>query len=248
MSNKILLHIKLLLATLMFLIASSLLFSCGDGPDTRALEARIDSLNREVSYLRDSLRYTHSTTTIPQHTEPAQPAPVETQPDVLSPKPITHQEQKTTKQEEKPAPEPTPSTFHQDKGSIEYYIGNPKRKSLEITPWKDGRRELRFYGLDGALTYVQKDVNMSYHITSEVVSRHPNGAIASIEISENPGASLYFYTTTIRFNTVNVPEWKTTETYPPTLENSMNNSWYWSVKEQEWKKQETSIETLEPGR
>jgi hypothetical protein len=87
---------------------------------------------------------------------------------------------------------------------------------------------------------------MSFQVISEVKSRHPNGAIASIEISENPGASMYFYTTTITFNTTNVPEWKTTETYPPTLENSMNNSWYWMAKDHQWKKQETSIETLTP--
>jgi hypothetical protein len=232
----------------MFLVASSLLFSCGDGPDTRALEARIDSLNKEVSYLRDSLRSTNSTPrAAPQPPEPT-PTPEEVKSEVLTPDPVTYQDKKIRVKEEKPTPEPKTETLYQDQGSVEYYKSNPKTKSLEITPWKDGRRELRFYGLDGTLQYAQKDVNLSYHVISEVVNRHPNGAIASIKISENPGASLYFYTTTITFNTMNVPEWKTTETYPPTLENSMNNSWYWVPKEQQWKKQEIAIETLKPGR
>jgi hypothetical protein len=237
-------HIKLLLATLVVLIVSSLLLSCGDGPDTRALEARIDSLHKEVNYLRDSLRTTSASSSNARVHEQVEPTPAKPE---ESP---TLEEKKTEVMvpEKKivPEQEPIKEMAARNQGQVEYYSGNTKAKSLEITPWKDGRRELRFYSPDGNLQYTQKDVNMSYHIISEVKSRHPNGAIARIEISENPGASLYFYTTTITFNTMNVPEWKTTETYPPTLENSMNNSWYWVAKDHQWKKQETAIETLTP--
>lgn len=119
--------------------------------------------------------------------------------------------------------------------AFNYYVN--KRISVKTTPWLNGERWVLLYNLQGEETYRHKDVHKSYSVIAHL-NFHPNGAVAQMKISENPGASMYWYETTITFSTTNDPQQKTSERNPYE-ELTINKPWeYWDKKTKQWKKQE----------
>lgn len=130
-----------------------------------------------------------------------------------------------------------------------YYTGLPKRISVKVTPWNAGRRQLLFYNPFGEITYTCKDVRMSYSTITRLKKFHSNGAAAKIEIGDNPGAIMYWHETTITFDINNNPQWKTISRKPvESLEDAMNNNYYWNEKTRQWIKQEIIEEQAVPLR
>ncbi|MBP6731043.1 MAG: hypothetical protein KA149_03235 [Chitinophagales bacterium] len=119
--------------------------------------------------------------------------------------------------------------------AFNYYVN--KRISVKTTPWLNGERWVLLYNLQGEETYRHKDVHKSYSVIAHLTF-HSNGAVAQMKISENPGASMYWYETTITFSTTNDPELKTSER-KPYEELTTNKPWeYWDRKTKQWKNQE----------
>ncbi|MCW5908236.1 MAG: hypothetical protein KIS94_10275 [Chitinophagales bacterium] len=117
-----------------------------------------------------------------------------------------------------------------------YYVN--KKVSAKITPWADGERWVLLYDLYGEETYRHKDIRKSYSVIARL-SFHPNGAVSKMLISENPGASQYWYETTITFSTTNDPEQKASERKPYEDLRVEPKPWeYWDKKTKQWRKQE----------
>ncbi len=128
-----------------------------------------------------------------------------------------------------------------------YYKSNPKHVSVAVSPWKDGKRSVQFYDPQGNITYTCQDVKMSFSLITQLKIFHENGAIAEIEIHNNPGASMYWYETYITFGINNEPEWKTDIQKPErSLEQYMHNKSFWNKSTKTWVKQEIAKETLTP--
>jgi hypothetical protein len=137
-------------------------------------------------------------------------------------------------------PPPNPRDIKgENETAIYYYKGTSKRVSVEITPWVNGRRKIKFYDPFGKITYACDDVRLSFSSVTELKKFHDNGAASQIEIHDNPGASMYWYTMTISFGINNEPQWKTVNKHPQeSLEGSMNNKYWWNDKTGQWVKQE----------
>lgn len=138
----------------------------------------------------------------------------------------------------------SPTTTSSQSDSLVYYYINGKISVIR-TPLKDGRAWWLFYDLQGEETCRLQEVHLSYTESVEL-KFHPNGAASHAYIHSNPGASMYFYESEITFDTNNVPGWKTTRQYPPSLEDAMKPPYYWDKKTKTWKQQETVIEQNTP--
>lgn len=116
-----------------------------------------------------------------------------------------------------------------------FYYQNSKHISLRITPWKNDRRQLLFYDKKGDITYTQEDVRLSYQEVTEVKEFHPNGAVAKIQVHNNPGASRHWSEILITFDQNNEPEWKTIMTYPlESISQTMNNTYRFDRIQKNW--------------
>lgn len=144
------------------------------------------------------------------------------------------------KPETVPEPVHKPVVIEEEKERIFYYKPETgvKKVSVKISPWKEGRRKMILYDPAGNVTFEREDVRMSYSDTATIERFHDNGAVAVLNIHLNPGASMYWYDTSITFSAANEPEWKTATKHPSTLEELMDNKYYWDKKEKVWKKQE----------
>ncbi|MBL0316844.1 MAG: hypothetical protein IPP69_14200 [Flavobacteriales bacterium] len=136
------------------------------------------------------------------------------------------------------APEPVkeelPLPVSSEKDELFHYQ-NSKLISLRITPWKSDRRQLIFYDKKGNITYTQDDVRLSYQEVSEVKEFHSNGAVAKIQIHNNPGASRHWSEILITFDQNNEPEWKTIMTYPlESISQTMNNTYRFDRIQKNW--------------
>jgi hypothetical protein len=120
-----------------------------------------------------------------------------------------------------------------------YYTVVPKKISVKISPWQNSRRKILFYNTNGNLSYSLEDIKMSFHIISTIKKFHDNGAAELVEIGNYPDASMYWYETTITFDTNNNPLLKTEVQKPETsLEQLMNGNYKWDIKNKLWLKQE----------
>jgi hypothetical protein len=136
------------------------------------------------------------------------------------------------KKENPPLPSQSASKVLQTDTAFSYYVN--KCISVKTTPWLNGERRVLLYNLQGEETYRHKDVHKSYSFIAHLTF-HSNGAVAQMKISENPGASMYWYETTITFSTTNDPELKTSER-KPYEELTTNKPWeYWDKKTKQWK-------------
>lgn len=125
-------------------------------------------------------------------------------------------------------------------GSTYYYYKTlPHKVSVIVTPWINQKRKVIFFNPFGDTTYVCNDVRMSYSITTRINKFYNNGAVNTITINNNPGASKYWTETYITFDINNNPQWKTVTQKPEiNLEEGLNNKYWWNAKAKEWVKQE----------
>lgn len=135
-------------------------------------------------------------------------------------------------------------TVHAKKAdTIYYFYTNTKKISVKIDPDpRYGKKKIRFYNPKGEVTFEQEDVRKSYSVSTDIKEFHPNGAVKRIVIHFNPDGSMHWYETNMTFDTDNTPLWKEEITYPLTLDNMMNNKWYWDKKQSQWIRQEASVE------
>lgn len=193
---------------------------------TIALEAQLDSLQRQVLKLSRALADTSKSITNNS-----------VQSDSLQ-QPFT---QKTSRTLPVTAVKAKPIKQKPLLDTVYHYYQYSKQIALCITPWIDGKRSLLFYSPQGVLTYQINDVLQSYSSITELTEWHSTGAVAKVLTRLNPGASMYWYTTAITFNNAHTPEWKTDTQHP---ENEVhlpsNKNHYW--KNGKWNKQETVLE------
>lgn len=125
----------------------------------------------------------------------------------------------------------------QPEDSILHHYSNGKI-SVIITPWEDGRREIQFYDLKGNRTYSMEEARLSYQVSVDLAF-HKNGAVKEAYVFTNPGASMYMYSETIQFSSVNEPEWRVSKKTPTlTLDDASGKKYYWDKKDKQWKEQE----------
>ncbi len=212
------------------LLFAMFLTACNDQQNSNErLIQKIDSLQRSVQALNDELNKKELPETISRPKLP--------EIDTLIKKKPNNQKN------------PLPTVSHPQKQKIAdpantmqqyFYKGTPRRLSVEITGWIDGKRTLTFYNPQGEVTYVIHDVRMSYSSVSNPEKFHDNGACALVQTHLNPGASMYWYESEISFDENNYPLWKIDIQKPErSLEQNMNNKSWWDAHEKKWIKQET---------
>lgn len=218
-----------------FAISLTLTQSCQIhiGPQYTASENQhlldsLEFLQQEIKRLNDSLQTTQITPPAPPKQKPEEPKPQPVVPEKKTPDP---QPQKVTPPTpHKPAPIENQPVYHK-------YVNGAT--SVMITEWKDSRRQVILYDLKGEETYRMEEVRLSY---SESVSLkfHSNGAVSEAHIHSNPGASRFWYETTIKFSTTNDPLSKISRQMPvESLDQYMKEKWvYWDKKTKQWKEQE----------
>ncbi|MDD2198853.1 MAG: hypothetical protein PHF99_07250 [Bacteroidales bacterium] len=117
-----------------------------------------------------------------------------------------------------------------------YYVNN--KVSVKITPWKNGKRDIKFYDLYGNNTYNQEEIKLSYSVFCDLVFGN-NGAVEKMNCTTNPGASRFWHESEISFNGTNSPVWKKTYTKPAeTINDAEGKTWFWDKNSNNWKKQE----------
>ena len=103
---------------------------------------------------------------------------------------------------------------------IVYYKGT-KIISTLTTPWKNEKRIIQFFDKLGNKTYEIEDIKHSY--TSITTLRyHEDSSVIDALTHLNPGASMYWYETTTRFEKNNEPTFQETTEYPEKL-SALNN-------------------------
>lgn len=128
----------------------------------------------------------------------------------------------------------TPKALPED--TVYHYYVN-KKVSVKVTPWANDERWILLYDLYGQETYRQKDVRKSYTEFSQLTFQ-ANGAVAQMITTQNPGASQYWYETTITFNTINEPEQRVSKR-EPYEDLRVNKPWeYWDKKTHQWRRRE----------
>lgn len=143
-----------------------------------------------------------------------------------------------TSKEIKERKEPSTPVVNKENSDTTFYYYVNKKVSVKVTPWVESERWVLLYDLYGHETYRHQDVRKSYTVFAHL-SFHSNGAVSKMEISNNPGASMYWSETTITFSTVNEPEQKTTERKPYPEGPTFEKPWeYWDKKTRQWRKQE----------
>lgn len=157
------------------------------------------------------------------------PAPVSKAADTTSRLPVKKPVEK------KPQPLPVAVKVVPEDTVYHYYVN--KKVSVKVTPWANDERWILLYNLYGQETYRQQDVRKSYTEFSEL-RFHDNGAVARMITTQNPGASQYWYETTVTFNTINEPEQRVSER-KPYEDLRVNKPWeYWDKKTRQWRRQE----------
>ncbi len=227
---------------IIFLLATS----CNQTEHTNErMQHQMDSLQQQLHTLRQEIKNERSNVMRMQDslTEKYDKKP-KVQKEIKN-KPLEKQIE-TPKQNELPKP---PSKPMEDNGSKYYYTGQPKRLSVEITPWNDGSRQVKFYNPSGQCVYTIDDKKMSYSSVTHITSFHPNGAANSVQTNMNPGASRYWYETTTTFDIDNTPLWQIRQQLPvESVSQTLNNKYFWNKQTQSWVKQEIIQEQSVPLR
>lgn len=221
------------------------LAGCVNNSDEKLVQ-KIDSLQKSLQTIEQKLANQNSQDTIEKHEQKKTDTAIthQTVPKTIVPVVEPKNIQDTLKSK-KQVQFTTPSTKLSDKNVkteesvFHYYQSTPKRVSVEITPWHDGKRELNFFDQFGNKTYSINDIRRSYSSTTELKGFHKNGACSLAKISINPDASMYWYETEIIFDENNNPQWKTELQFPQeSTEQNLNNKWWWNARANSWVKQE----------
>ncbi len=193
--------------------------------ELKAIRQEVASLSDSIATLKDSLQAAKTIPTLdstivetPKEKPivPPPPPPLEKPSKPATPKPVVNKEDRDT-------------TYHK-------YVNG--RVSVKITPWVNSERKVLFYDLLGNETYSIDEVRHSYSIRVELKFA-PNGSVGLAVVHINPGASMYWYETEIKFDTDNTPISKIDHKFPQGLDDIMGEKWvYWDKKSKMWKEQE----------
>lgn len=138
-------------------------------------------------------------------------------------------------------------TEEKTKEQLEYYYTNGNRLSLKIIPLDNHSRDFVLYDPWGKETYRLEQRIHSYSVTVHILDWHANGAVKTVRVNTNPGASMYWYESTYSFGLNNEPEWRVDRQLPErNLDYPGENSFYWDKSARAWKKQEVIYEQPVP--
>lgn len=127
-----------------------------------------------------------------------------------------------------------------------FYYFDDKRLSVKMLPFLEGRQQIKVYRPNGDIIFETENVRLSYHVSNELKFRN-NGSLELIKSSMNPGASLYWYESTIGFDIDNEPLYKQTFRQPyESVNDAMGEKYLWDKLNRKWVKQELIIETNMP--
>jgi hypothetical protein len=130
------------------------------------------------------------------------------------------------------------SSFALQPTDTTYYYFQDGTLSMVESPWTGGYKTYQIFGKANKPVYEIVDARHSFS-TSTTFTFYENGAVKSAQIHTNPGASLYFYETEIRFDRTNVPMSKKTRRSPAqSIEDSMGETFLWKADPGIWIKQE----------
>lgn len=193
-----------------------------DRDDSAALRKQVDSLTVAVRELRQAIQASALPDSSPRKTEPLPP-----------PSDTAMKARRLSRKQKRATPPASPVAERSD--TIRYYYkGRPKAISVMVTPWKNGKRTLFFYSPSGQLQYEQNDVRQSFRILSEISRFHDNGAVAELQIRNNPDAGIQSYKSTVAFSTTNEPLLMVVDEYPASLEQMTNNRYHWDKSTGQW--------------
>jgi hypothetical protein len=223
-----------------------LLTACASAPKEQdLLLEKLTTLEEKVDELNDELRKKDSLSMELPDAEKAPTASVqkEEKKAIAPPAPSTKWEEKNIPVKEKIQVEKP--VIDTDKEKISYYKNG--KKSVVVSPWKDGKRTTTLFDPWEKQTYQLEETRSSYSVIAEVIAFHDNGAVAEIKVDTHPDASMYWYETKYTFGINNEPEWMYSTQYPQTqLVMPGDNAYYWNKKTGAWVKQEMAIETIVP--
>ena len=209
------------------LLGIIILIACGEEQTTNdaKVQAQLDSINQQLLALRKQLKSNDSVN------DPVAKKDSNAIPDIppTPPPPVPTDDRKKN---------PTPAPVVGGSETAVYYYTGSKKKSAEISPWVDGKRTITLYDPFGKVSYIFSDRNLSYSITTRLVTFHSNGAVQKAVVHNNPGASISWSESQITFSINNEPEWKEVTMYPVELTIDGNPKYYWDKKQQNWVKQE----------
>jgi hypothetical protein len=198
-----------------------------DRDDSVALRKQVDSLTVAVRELRQAIQASASPDSSHRKKERL-PPPL--------PSDTVMKARRLPRKQKRIAPPASPIAERSD--TIRYYYkGRPKAISVMVTPWNNGKRTLFFYNPSGELQYEQNDVRQSFRILSEISRFHDNGAVAELQIRNNPDAGIQFYKSTVTFGTTNEPLLMVVDEYPASLEQMTNNRYHWDKSTGQWRRQ-----------
>lgn len=212
------------------------LLSCGDDQSTNdaKVQAQLDSMNQQLIALREQLKNKDSASD-PIAVVDSNAIPVVPPPPPPPPVPVVD----ITKDPQ----------FSKQSGDREtalfYYTGN-KNKSVEITPWNEGKRTVTLYDPTGKVMYTFHDKRFSYSLTTRIVTFHSNGAVQKAIVHNNPGASNSWSESHITFGSNNEPQWREDIKFPQELTLEGNTKYYWDKNQKNWIKQEVVYEQPVP--
>lgn len=215
------------------LLAVGFLFGCaGNEAETETLEELkairqdVAVLSDSIAHLRDSLKtlqpksITDTIKTVALYTDT-----------------IATLSQPKTKPDKPPSPPQTPTAPPVNKGNIDttYHKYTNGKVSVKITPWVNSERKVLFYDMLGNETFSLEEIRHSYSVSVDLKFA-PNGSVHTAKVHTNPGASMYWYETTIKLDTLNEPLSKIDQRFPQqSLEHIMTEKWvYWDRDAKTW--------------
>lgn len=145
----------------------------------------------------------------------------------------TNREQNQKEKKEKP----TKPIVEQNEPKFFYY--DTRQLSVKINAWDNGRQKIELYDKQGNKTYELENIKLSFH-QSNKLTFHKNGTLESTFIKLNPGASRYWYETTIQFDENNNPLNKVSKQMPAeSVLDAMGKTYLWKTQKKDWILQET---------
>lgn len=117
--------------------------------------------------------------------------------------------------------------------------------SVKVYPWVDGKQLIAIYSLQGGGITLE-NINLSCHVSNTLFLFL--WIVGEGKEHFNPGASLYWYETEIRFEPDDEPVWEIAYRYPPkSIEDAMGEKYLWNRSQKRWMKQAVVIETIQPS-
>lgn len=196
-------------------------------------ELALEKEKQNIAYLRDSIKADKNVVSI-YNKDSAQQVKTETNPTPEKTS-IKKEEPKKKEKEIKQSPK---ALLEEKNESLSYYF-NTKQLSVKINPWDNGRQKIELYDKQGNKTFELENIKHSFHQTNQL-SFHQNGALQSTFIHLNPGASRYWYETTIQFDENNNPLNKVSKQMPSeSILEAMGKTYLWNTQKKDWILQET---------